>query len=419
MTSKNVVYVSVQKPVSSSLFSQSQHLKTPYPVYIRLQWVDFANVVKFRVLSLSYFEKLLQEPYPGVVINNNPITDLVNTDLFSILAAVKQREAKTEFGIDYLVGFETEFMLLQSTEPLVAAGHHRSSAFRALLTGTVVTTVMQKIADSLRSSGVELMSYHAKQGPGQYSVSTVPLAPLEAVDALVHTHETIRNIASKHGLIASFAPRLFPESAGNGLHAHISVHSTQEGNKHPDKLSQYETSFLAGILDHLPGLITLTLPISPSYRRMRGRIRSISTFVCWGVETRGAPVGVKDIGSPSSRRFEFRALDCTANPYIALAGVLIAGYTGIKSGQDLTIQDLGCIDAAELDEYTREALDANRSLPLSWREARSVFIQDRVLQSLLGQEFVTEYMRANMVFPFSFFFFWQAIWTDLNCLLSM
>ena len=46
----------------------------------------------------------------------------------------------------------------------------------------------------------------------QYEVVTGPMSPLEAADALVHTRETIYNIASKHGLRATFAPRLALDS---------------------------------------------------------------------------------------------------------------------------------------------------------------------------------------------------------------
>ncbi|PFH48005.1 hypothetical protein AMATHDRAFT_66398, partial [Amanita thiersii Skay4041] len=442
-SSYGVLYKPSSSPVIQPLTIND--LKKHGISYVRLQWVDFANSVKCRVLSMSYFEKLLQGPRPGIGIvtclavssRSSHLTESIYVADLSTLrlcpyapghASVMGhfqyktplqkglndstsfshpfctrtllqrivRETKTEFGIDYLVGFETEFMLLRSTEPLVASDIHRSSGSEALLTGTPAATVMQEIADSLQSSGIDLVLYHAERGPGQYEVVTGPLAPLEAVDALVHTHETIRNTASKRGLFASFAPRLFQKSAGNGLHAHISLHSSkEEGKQHPDNLSQHETSFLAGILDHLPGLITLTLPTPPSYGRMKDGIRTNSTFVCWGIETREAPVRVKDFASPSSRRFEFRALDCTANPYIALAGVLIAGYAGIKSARTLTIKDIGYIGASELDEDARQALGIHRRLPLSWEEAREVFSQDQVLQSFLDKEFVTEYMKAN------------------------
>jgi len=51
--------------------------------------------------------------------------------------------------------------------------------------------------------------YHAEAAPGQYEVVTAPLPPLQAVDALIHTREIIYNIASKHGLRATLAPRVF------------------------------------------------------------------------------------------------------------------------------------------------------------------------------------------------------------------
>ena len=48
---------------------------------------------------------------------------------------------------------------------------------------------------------------------GQYEVITGPLTPLEAADALIATRETIYNVASKHGLRATFAPRLYANSS--------------------------------------------------------------------------------------------------------------------------------------------------------------------------------------------------------------
>lgn len=68
---------------------------------------------------------------------------------------------------------------------------------------------MDEISDALEASGIELQMYHAEAAPGQYEVVTGPLPPLQAVDALIHTRETIYNIASKHGLRATLAPRVF------------------------------------------------------------------------------------------------------------------------------------------------------------------------------------------------------------------
>ncbi|KAG1744333.1 hypothetical protein EDD22DRAFT_1005720 [Suillus occidentalis] len=83
----------------------------------------------------------------------------------------------------------------------------------ALLPGTKETEVIEEIARGIVDSGLELMMYHSEAAPGQYKVVTGPLPPLEAADALVHTRETITNIASKHGFRATFAPRLHADNS--------------------------------------------------------------------------------------------------------------------------------------------------------------------------------------------------------------
>ena len=55
----------------------------------------------------------------------------------------------------------------------------------------------------------------------QYEVITGPLGPLEAADAVVFTRETIYNIAHKHGLKATFSPRLHSDSCECLLHFHF------------------------------------------------------------------------------------------------------------------------------------------------------------------------------------------------------
>lgn len=71
---------------------------------------------------------------------------------------------------------------------------------------------MEEIADALLASGIELLMYHAEAAPGQYEFVTGPLPPLEAADAVVLTRETIYNIAAKHGLRATLAPRIYEDN---------------------------------------------------------------------------------------------------------------------------------------------------------------------------------------------------------------
>ena len=81
------------------------------------------------------------------------------------------RDAKTKAGVEFLVGFETEFILLKSTNPVVAVNNHSWTASNGLPSGSVESRVLREIAESLEKSGIELTMYHAEAAPGQ--VNTV------------------------------------------------------------------------------------------------------------------------------------------------------------------------------------------------------------------------------------------------------
>lgn len=113
-------------------------------------------------------------------------------------------------GASFLVGFEVEFILLRSTLPEAEpVSKHNWSTTGSIYSGSTGAIVLEEIADALQAGGVELQMYHAEAAPGQYEIVTGPLSPLQAADALVFSHEVIYNIANKHELRATFAPRVF------------------------------------------------------------------------------------------------------------------------------------------------------------------------------------------------------------------
>ncbi|KAF8635152.1 hypothetical protein AX15_000530 [Amanita polypyramis BW_CC] len=417
--------------------------------YIRIQWVDLTNTTRFRIVPMSYFQKLLQSNRPGVCIAKAcfGLVDLVMPPDFepmgeylyvldittlrscpyapghaSVLgwfqekAPVEQengnldvkvdlcprtilnrvvKEAKTESNVDFLVGFETEFILLTSTEPVEAVNYHAWTTSEGFPSGHAETLALEEIADAIQNSGIELQMYHAEAAPGQYEIITGPLLPLEAADALVHTREIIRNIAVKHGLRATFAPRVYMTSAGSAAHAHISIHSSTE-TKPSQGLSPYESSFLAGVLDHIRALAALTLPIPASYKRVVDGTWSGGTYVHWGTENRESPIRLTNSTSPTGRRFEMRFVDATANPHLVLASILAAGHAGIKSKRTLDMKDCpGPKAAAQMSETERRALGITQRMPLSWGEARRYFEQDELVRRTFGEEFVTKYLSVN------------------------
>ncbi|KAF8984405.1 hypothetical protein BDQ17DRAFT_1315939 [Cyathus striatus] len=422
------------------------------PGYVRIQWVDLTNVVRYRVLPVKYFKQLLGGTRPGIGISKASfgrvqskslaagftvmgeylyVPDLSTLRLcgyapkhavvmgwleekspvktedgrLSVEADICTRralqrvvkEAKAISDVDFLVGFESEFILIKSTDPIEAVSYHSCSASRGLASGSVEATVMDEIAEALQLSGIELLMYHAETAPGQYEVVTGPLPPLEAADALVHTRETIFHIAAKHGLRATFAPRIFMQSTGSSAHAHISINSPRS-TKYPDNLSLYESSFLAGVLEHLPAIVGFAMPIPASYKRMVDGMRSGGTYVCWGTENRECPIRYTSVGSIAARRYEFRFIDGTANPYLVLAAILGCGHLGIQSNMQLKVKDCpGPQTAANMSEEERNTLSITRRLPLTWEEARKSLSGDSGIRYIFGDGAVKKYLAVNQV----------------------
>lgn len=83
------------------------------------------------------------------------------------------RDSKKLAGISFLVGVESEFILLKESSPnIVAVNHGDWSTSAKLPAGSVEEAVLQEIADTLQTAGIEVQMYHAEVAPGQ--VSTYP-----------------------------------------------------------------------------------------------------------------------------------------------------------------------------------------------------------------------------------------------------
>ncbi|KAH7922480.1 glutamine synthetase/guanido kinase [Leucogyrophana mollusca] len=268
------------------------------------------------------------------------------------------KEAKENHGVEFLVGVETEFILLESVNPIVPANPHVWCDSMATATGTVVTKVIEEIAEALLDAGIDLHMYHSEATAGQYEIITGPLPPLEAADALVHTRETIYNIANKHGLRATLAPRLDSHSCGSSSHAHISIHGGS----------------------------------------MADGIWAGGTYVAWGVDNREVPVRLCNATSPSSRNFEVKTVDGTANPYVALAGLLGAGMTGVQKGCEVQLKNcIGAKTAAQMSDEERSDMGITTRIPLSLDEARASLNEDLEMRGTLGDVVVDTFLSLNEI----------------------
>src|SRR5437762_10825890 len=119
--------------------------------------------------------------------------------------------------------------------------------------------VIGDILDALDQQHLEPRQYYPELGPSQQELSINHAPLLAAADRQIAVRETVRGVALQHGLVASFAPKPFPDQAGSGCHVHFSL--WREGRNlmyeadAPLGLSTLGRNFIAGILEHLPELL--------------------------------------------------------------------------------------------------------------------------------------------------------------------
>jgi glutamine synthetase len=268
------------------------------------------------------------------------------------------------------------------------------------ISATAAQDYVDDLAAALDAQEIGLEQYYSELGHGQHEISTPHRPALQAADEQLLVRETIRGIATKHGLVASLAAKPWPENAGNGCHIHFSLWDTDANwNRFhdasaADHLSADARSFMAGVLDHLPGLCGLTAPSFNSYHRIIPQYWA-GAFVCWGHDNREAPVRVPSVFwgmEEASTNAELKAADASSNPYLAVGGLIAAGLDGLERG--LEPPEPVEVDPATIDETEREARGIVR-LPATQEEALEALARDDVLLNALGPVLAESYLAVR------------------------
>jgi glutamine synthetase len=296
------------------------------------------------------------------------------------------------------------YELQASFEPEFTLGRHEGASFTPIDESLCYSATGFHLAhdytidlvDALIKQGLEVEHYYPELGHGQQEVPIRHASALSAADNHVLLRETVRAVAIRHGLWASFAPKPLPEQAGNGAHLHASLWA-DGANAFADPGGQYGLStvgyhFLAGVLAHLPGLVALTCGTVNSYRRLAPQTWS-GAFVGYGPDNREAALRIcSPIGSLGSVNLELKPVDSTGNPYLALGAFIYAGIDGIR--RSLSPGDPLLVDPAVLDSAERKRLSAAR-LPASLRAALDALEADSFLMSVLGPLRSTAYLAVK------------------------
>jgi glutamine synthetase len=301
-------------------------------------------------------------------------------------------------GMRLEVAFENEFSLATRVEERYVPID--SGLCFSTISATAAQDYLDELVVALDAQDIVLEQYYAELGHGQHEISTNHAPALQAADEQLFVRETIRGVAARHGLVASLAPKPWPDNAGNGGHIHFSLWDA-DGSRNrfhdasaDDRLSKEARSFIAGVLDHLPALCGLTAPSFNSYHRIVPQYWA-GAFVCWGYDNREAPVRVPSLFwgfEEASTNAELKAADASANPYLAVGGLIAAGLDGVDRA--LVPPEPVQVDPVTIDEDERERRGIVR-LPATQKEALDALEADGVLTGALGRVLSESYLAVR------------------------
>lgn len=285
----------------------------------------------------------------------------------SVLKRVVERLA----GLGYTasIGAEIEFYLVDENAQPISDGIHCYSLIKA----NEMEPTFSELLDGLRGF-VEVEGSNVEYGPAQCEVNLNHGDPVWAADQAFRMKYGIREVARRHGVVATFMAKPFNVVSGCSMHLHVSLWKDGRNAFAPVDGSESEVArqAIGGMMEHLAGI---TLPGSPtvnSYKRFEAGSFAPTTAT-WSRDNRTCAIRSL-IESENSTRVELRTGASDANPYWAIAGLLAAVCAGLESGADP-----GEVMSGNLYE-------SGTPLPTTLEQSIAAFRADAVIREILGED---------------------------------
>lgn len=300
-------------------------------------------------------------------------------------------EPLTALGLRPVIAIEYEFYLVDrdaalsgTIRPATAPRH----GWRA--SGTNVygldelddfDDLLADVQEACSVQDIPIDTFVAEYAPGQFEVNLTHVDdPVLACDHAILLERAIKEVAKRHGVIATFMAKPLIEMTGSGLHVHVSLLDKAGRNVFAGPLdktlnrpmSDTLRHAIGGLVQTLPEAMAIFAPNANSYRRlMPGAYAPVNTH--WGGDNRTLCLRIPP-SDDTGTRIEHRAAGADANPYLVTAAVLAGIHHGISNRIEPPPPCTG--DAA---------LEPGAALPSRWEEALGLFSRSEVLPRYLGE----------------------------------
>ncbi|WP_293760212.1 glutamine synthetase family protein [uncultured Aquitalea sp.] len=293
-------------------------------------------------------------------------------------------------GWDAVVAPEMEFYLVQMEadediplKPPVGRTKRTEAGMQSFSIDAVneYDDIFDVMYDWCEAQGLALDTLIHEMGTAQMEINLDHGDPLALADQVFLFKRTVREVAIRNGMYATFMAKPMQGQPGSAMHLHQSVVNKADG-RNIFSLADGQPSnafyhFIGGLQTYLPAAMSFFAPFVNSYRRL-SRYTSAPINLSWGFDNRTCGLRVPHSG-PEARRVENRLAGVDVNPYLAIAASLACGYLGIKQGLKPS------------DPLTGSAYEQPHQLPRHLDDAIDMLLRCQPLADIFGEHFIRTY----------------------------
>lgn len=232
----------------------------------------------------------------------------------------------------------------------------------------------------LKKAGIPVKYHHHEVGErGQQEIELNFDRLLRTGDSIMLAKYILFSQAAAAGLNITFMPKPMYNQAGSGLHVHQflrrgEVNVFHEEGRYAD-FSDIGRFYIGGLLRHAHALSAFTNPSTNSFKRLVPGFEA-PVAVTFARANRTSCVRIpRYVSDPSETRLEYRPPDATANPYLMLSAMLMAGIDGIVNRVDPEAEGYGPHENGAMAQAETHFLPRNLEEALDALEQDNEFLQ--------------------------------------------
>ncbi|MDD3754286.1 MAG: glutamine synthetase family protein [Methanobacterium sp.] len=289
-----------------------------------------------------------------------------------------------KMGFDHFyVGPELEYFYFKSSEkpePLDKGGYFDQAPL------DLASDLRRDTVLALKKLGIRVEYSHHEAAISQHEIDMRYDDALKMADNMVTYRLTVKEVATQHGVYATFMPKPLNDEYGSGMHTHQSLFKGETNaffdDSDPYNLSDVARSYLGGVLKYSKEITSILNPWVNSYKRLVPGFEA-PVFIGWSRSNRSALVRVPHYqpGRAEATRIEIRCPDPSGNPYLQLAVTLMAGLRGIEEKCEVAEpMEFNLYDLKEEERIKRGI----QTLPSSLQEAIMYSEKSELMEEVLG-----------------------------------